>query len=228
MLKAVCREVIKDLASLRVQQRPDDPASLPRDAPQAGGAAAAAEVHQHRLAPVPGVVRRGDAITAKRIRALFQKRIAQLARGLLDAEPLRGGISGHIHALHCQRYGEPVAEGAHKVHIPQRFLAAQSVLAVGGKDRQLPLARRFCQQVQQADRVRPAREGAEHAAARRQQRPINIHLPCAVRPSRRRCTPAARSARRCRWSPYGFSAQWPRPGWGFRIPCCNSRRDRDR
>ena len=82
------------------------------------------------------------------------------------------------------------------------FLPAQTVLVVGGADRDAQALPLRPKPVQQSHGVRPAGDGAEHAATPVQK--LSNHRRGAFPPRRRRYTPAARSAPRSPWRPCGF------------------------
>ena len=147
---AVFGEVGFYLPPRHAEERTDYLAAHGRDAAQSCVAGSAREVEEHRLGVVARVVRGGDPVTAESFCRAAQKIIAKLARGLLGAHAVFGGIGIHIPVLHGKLYAAFAAEILDEAAVAQRFLPAQAVLKMCGADRDIPALRLRIQPVQQA------------------------------------------------------------------------------
>ena len=175
------------------QYGPDYPAPALGYAAQAAQARAARQVQQHSLRVVVRRVGRGYGRGAPLVRCALQEVIAQAAGRLLCPEAVLAGEGRHVAAPEVRRDAQARAQRADKGLVPVGLGPSQAVIEVRALDAHIEPRRSLQQQPQQADRIRPAGDGAEHQPAPGQQfeiEPLSHRRAACPRP-RRRCTPAA-------------------------------------
>ena len=124
---------------------------------QPGRAAAAQEVHQHGLGLIVGVVTHRKRGRAAGLGDLGQEAIAGLPRSLFERKAGLTRQRGHIGP--ADGAGQPPAVGQlrHERGIGVGLSAAQAVVEMRDVEPQPQLRRQPAEQVEQAQRVRPAR-----------------------------------------------------------------------
>ena len=143
----IIRERDTDIIQGRPRQHPAQP----------GRATAAQEVHQHGLGLIIGVVTHRKRGRAAGLGDLGQKTIAGLPRRLFERKAGLAGQRGHIGPADGAGQAPAFGQLRHERGVSVRLGPAQAVVEMRDVEPQPQLRRQPAQQVEQAQRVRPAR-----------------------------------------------------------------------
>ncbi len=163
---ALCAQIGLDLRPGRLEQGLE-PAAAPRThAPEPGEPGAAQHPHQHGLELVVRSVSGGDRRGARAAGGGGEEPAPQRAQPRLAGKPEAPHAHARVPARPLERDAEPRAQLAHESQVGVGLGAAQAMMQVGGVHREAELARHAAQRQHQRDRVGPAAQRDQDAAAR--------------------------------------------------------------
>ena len=122
-------------------------------------------MHQHGLRLIVGVVPHRHGLRAGGQRNLRQETIARLPGRFLQGKTGGGGHRAHIGLAGSARQAERLSELSHKQRVVASGLAAQAMIEMRDMQTQAQLRRQSVKQMEQAQRIRPARHPDHHRLA---------------------------------------------------------------
>ncbi len=122
-------------------------------------------MHQHGLTLIVGVVSYGDARGACGSRDLGQEGIAHATRRFLDGQFAFAGNGGHIARFHRARDAPAGSQVGHEPGVGVGVGPANEVIQVGGVYLDAQLVATVPQQMEQTERIGPARHADDGAPA---------------------------------------------------------------
>ena len=158
-------QISDNISSAEVQQRTDElrpPGGRDPGEPRRSGPAQ--HPHEERLSLVIGRMTQRDLVRATSLTDSLHSRISCLARIFLEGLS-RSATSrtGHVDPLVDQLHTKPFTKPGDEAGVFLGFRAAQAVIDMDRPQDQRPGLGQLCQQGQERDRVRSARDGGQKA-----------------------------------------------------------------